>query len=631
MSKRTIDINYKKKFRFNENQLNYEFQLKRKRNWWWLLLFLLPLLLLIRCEKDVRVQTVTEQDNIPIPDTEVRIDYVAHYLYKDGTFFANIPYQQSQVTDTLGYTTFNKLGCSLYSCLFYCLSEMNLLASSECYDADPLSKIFHFNRNVKIRMRRKQTELPIKVVDAETATVIPGANVRYIFRSDGGTNGEAITNPNGEIMLKNIWECGVIDRIEASAYGYADTIVNNLQVREMMSNRENSTIKLRPIKEKFDFFVKNKITFQPIPGAKVEVMLVDKGTQKLRGESITNVDGIGRGFYDDAFILSKVQIKASKLHYKDGELEGDYTVEEFKKLPDSLRVIYLEPEPYVVEFQNIDTLTNKPIAGVLNEITVNSINGKTESYEEVSNNGGYFPVKAMEGDEISITSSLTPAYKTKNTIIEKYKAEEVIYMEPEVVTLVFRTIDAVDGTLLGDCTLSAFLNSSPLSEPQNSLKGEFMVDDLLVNGTVSITASKQGYKTNNYSVNNALVAYLMKAPQRARDIPLELDLPPCQAGNVVENIQGKGEQIDSYSLGKRGPGTFVFDYYTGSREPDRIMVYNCKEEDISPSTLIFDTGDLCTEGLTLSKTLKFVEPVVTVHAITSSQTSVWSYCVHCPN
>ena len=100
---------------------------------------------------------------------------------------------------------------------------------------------------------------------------------------------------------------------------------------------------------------------------------------------------------------------------------------------------------------------------------------------------------------------------------------------------------------------------------------------------------------------------------------------------MIENIRGKGEQIDSYSLGKRGPGTFVFDYYTGSREPDRIMVYNCKKEDINQSNLIFDTGNLCTQGLTLSETLKFVEPVVTVHAITSSQTSVWSYCVHCPN
>ena len=130
MSKKIKDINYKKNFKFNENQLDYEFQLKKKRNWWWLLLFLLPLLLLIRCEREIRVQTVTEQGNIPISDAEVRIDYVAHYLYKDGTFFANIPYQQSQVTDSLGYTTFTELGCSVYSYLFYCLSKVNLIASS---------------------------------------------------------------------------------------------------------------------------------------------------------------------------------------------------------------------------------------------------------------------------------------------------------------------------------------------------------------------------------------------------------------------------------------------------------------------------------------------------------------------
>lgn len=631
MSRKEVVLHYSHRFKFDENRLEYEFQMKRKSHWWWLLLFLLPLLLFIRCEKDIQVQTMEEYSGMPIGNMEVSMSYTAHYLFKNGVFFDKEPCLQTQTTDSVGQTTFSKLGCSVYSYIFYCLSEVQFTVKPACHSlTTPVVEKFHFTRHVLLSLPPLKRDMDIKVVDAETFDAIPQATVEYSFDNGTRQDGKEMTNPNGQVWLRDVLECGRVERLKVSAYGYADTMVATLEVKEAINRVEKRILKLRPLKEHFHFFVKNKLTGQPIPGAKAVVVLTDKGTQALRGEVTTNVDGLGRGFYENAFILSKISIKASKLHYKEGKLQGDYTVEQFNRLPDSLRVVYLEPEPYVETFRNVDTLLNQAIAGVSNEITVKSIHGNTESYTEVSNREGFFPVKAMEGDEVTIVSDLTPYYKLKHTYLEKVEGAEVIYMEPGVISLSFRTVDAMDGSLLADCKLEILSNGVYRPFPVQSGSGEFTVDNLFVNGDITIVASRPGYKTNNYSINEALVSYLMKAPQKARDIPLELDLPPCQGGSMVENIKGQGRQINSYDLGMRGPATFVFEYNTGDSEPDQLIIYNCPEDKIAVSMPIYDTGHICTKGATFSHLVNFVEPVVTVVAITSSETSIWSYRVNCP-
>lgn len=631
MSGKDAVLHYSHRFKFDENKLEYEFKMKKKHNWWWVLLFLLPLLLFIHCEKDMHVQTVEENSGIPIGNMEVSMNYTAHYLFKDGAFFCEESYFQTQTTDSVGQTTFSKLGCSVYSYIFYCLSEVQLMVKPSCHFLSmPVVKKFHFTRNVILSLPPLKTDLDIKVVDAETLDAIPEATVEYSFDNGGMQNGKDITNPNGQIWLREVLECGMVELLKASAYGYADTLIVKLDVKEAKNKVETRMLKLRPLKEHFDFFVKNKLTAQPIPDAKAVVVLTDKGTQALRGEVTTNVDGLGRGFYEDAFILAKVDIKASKLHYKKGELQGNCTVEQFNRLPDSLRVVYLEPEPYVETFRDVDTLTNQAIAGVSNEIMVKSINGNTENYTEVSNREGFFPVKAMEGDEVSIISDLTPYYKVKTIRLEKFGQAEIVYMEPDVISLSFRTVDAIDGSLLANCKLEIQSNGVYRSIPANSGSGEFAIDNLFINGDVTIVASHSGYKTNNYSIKERLVSYLMKAPQKARDIPLALDLPPCQGGNTIKNIRGQGRQINSYDLGMRGPGAFVFEYNTGDSEPDQLVIYNCPENKIAVSTPVYDTGNVCTKGATFNQEVGFIEPVVTVVAITSSETSVWNYRVNCP-
>ena len=86
---KTSTISYKKGFRFREDQADYVFQLK-KRYWkylWWLLLLPLLLLLFVKCEKDIRVQTVDSGSKDPVSDVQVTLNYTAYYLYNNGEFF----------------------------------------------------------------------------------------------------------------------------------------------------------------------------------------------------------------------------------------------------------------------------------------------------------------------------------------------------------------------------------------------------------------------------------------------------------------------------------------------------------------------------------------------------------------
>ncbi len=126
-------IIYQKKFRYNAEQSDYEFQLKKKRNWWWLLLFLLPLLLLIRCNHDIEVTCIDEWTRKPIPDISVTLDYTAHFLYDEGRLFADVPVEMEQVTDSNGKTIFKDLECSVYSYIFYCLSKVHVEADGGGY------------------------------------------------------------------------------------------------------------------------------------------------------------------------------------------------------------------------------------------------------------------------------------------------------------------------------------------------------------------------------------------------------------------------------------------------------------------------------------------------------------------
>lgn len=632
MEKKIKDIQFKKKFKFSKEQDEYIFQLRKKRNYWWLLLFLLPLLLFIRCDHDITVQTIDEATETPIIGVPVTMSYRPHLLFENGHFLPRKDVIMMQSTDSTGTTTFKGIECDVFSYIFYCLSKASFSIYNECYeiDPDPDTELYHFTRNVKLNMKAKREDVKLIVKDKETEYPLADAKIEYRYTEGGSQRTDTIkSNANGEAVIKNFMSCGSFSLIKVSCYGYVDTLATNRSVSTIREYADSATFLLRPIKQSFTYYVKNKESGQPIPGARCVVTLTDGKANINRGTSTTNVDGIGKGVYDNAFILAKLDIEASKPRYKNGKLDGNYNVEQFAALPDSMRVIYLEPEPYVQEFQNRDSITDEPIAGVTNEITVTDFDGKQEGpYTEISNRNGIFPVKAKEGYKIDIISKLEPDYITKETHIAKFDSVEIIRMMPDTVSMTFRTIDDETGELVPNCDLQITTSRSGVSIPVNSGTGEFVVAGLYRGESISIISSKKDYYTNDTKIKNLVVNYLLNAQQRARDIPMIINLPPCNVSLMKHNTGQAGTQIMTFNLNKRS-GTLRFRYKTYSI-PDEIKIYNCPEADIANNTPIWEThGPKTVENDTIDS-VPFSGPVITVVGISTENGSAWEFEPECP-
>ena len=564
MAKKEHDV--KKNFEFDENAPDYNFQLKKKANLWWLLLLLLPLLLLIPLKKDITVVTKVDGKNEPFVD--VRMRYTAHYLLWNMCFLADVPYDTVQQTDSTGTTVFKDVGYSVYSYIFHRKAPVVFSAGGDCYEEVAQEYRFHKVKRVTLDVQPKLSDVRLKVVDSELAFVLPSATVECDY--DGKIGNRQVTDSTdaaGCIVVREVRYCGGFNRIKVSADGYADTVLTSLPLAEILDKGGEYVIPLRPLKARFTFFVKNKWTKEPIPNALAEVTLTVNGRVGSAGKSRTNVDGLGQGFFDNARVLAQVDITATKSGYEQGRYvfpKGvPNNVRNFKGLPDDQRVVWLEPKPETKQFRNVDTLSGQPIAGVTNKIVIKSIDGTEKTVEEISNRNGYFPVTAKPGDEITIVSTLDPSYHPKTTHIKKFKDAETIYMRPVMVTLTFRTVDGVSGSVLSGC------NFAPRGSISGSLKynetspGVFEVtfrrDEL-----VSITASKAGYGTNSTKVQNA--SYNQLGSQSDRDIPLRKDWhyerdgddwTDCSGCNCTEN-----ECYDLYEA----PVTFTFrwtDFCTG--------------------------------------------------------------------
>lgn len=625
-------ISYKKRFKFRNEQSDYIFQLK-KRNWkylWWLLLIPLLLLLFVRCEKDIHVRTIDPILNNSLSDVHVTLEYTAHYLLKNGEFFFSEPITREIQTDGDGKGTFEDLPCSVFSYIFRCAEKATYTAWATCYflDPDPESSNFHYVRKKKLLMSPKTIDLGLSVLDRETDEPLAGAVLQYEYVLCGNDVRDSVaTAPDGRCTLKNVPECGTVSINRVRCYGYADTTDIEIKVKTALNNPDSSKIRLTPLKQSFTYFVKNKYTKQPIPGATVVVTLTSGNGTVVRGQSVTNVDGKGVGAYHDAFVLAKLDLQASKIHYKDGKLKGNYIVEKFAALPDEQRTIYLEPEPYLEEFQNVDSLSMTPIAGVRNDIRIECINGKTSREKEISNRNGVFYVKAMEGDKIDIDSDLTPYYEPKHTRIDSFAKGEIILMKPVLVDLTFTTYDGNTEELLPDCTLAISTSMSKITTPTNSAKGAFVVKNLRVAEEISITASKQGYSTNSNKVRNESVLKLWRAPQERRDIPLIIELPPCNSGGDAKDSPNKSRSVKSFNMGQNsGRFMLTWEHYS---IPDQIIVYNCSENEIASHSPIYDTG------MTSGNDKVYIEfkdgPVITVVALSNQNNNTsWNYNVDCP-
>ena len=631
MSKKIV---FKKDFVFDKGKSEYQFQLKKNNHLWlWLLLPVLFLAICcIRCERTITVTAVDDVSGDVLENVEVTISHVDYYIYKDGRFCGAKLQCDTLITDANGIATFEMQDCSVFSYIFCALVKAEYTAIGDCHHLDPSleSSLFHYTRNKILRLAPNISDISWHIFDKETKEPLAGACVIYQYQLSGFSKTDTVkSDAAGICILKGIPSCGDVTLSKVTCYGFEDAVPVEYSVPKILDDVNSARTELVPMKTSFSFFVKNKNTKQPLPGAMVDVVLTSRAGKTVRGKSQTNVDGKGRGVFDDAFILANLDFTAKKLHYKDGHYDKKVTVEVFKSLPDSARVIYLEPESYMEEFQNVDSITGAPIIGVENVMTVTS-HGKDFSQTEVSNRNGVFYVNAREGDKIHI-ASFHDSYETKETDIKSFSKGEIIRMNPKRVSLKFRTIDAEDGSLLDDCILEITTSRSHVSDPHNSGNGQFSVSGLYLDETISIIASKFDYGTNAIKIHETKVSDLINAHQDARDIPLALDLEPCNASDsgASDVAAGSVSTPQSYNMGQKS-GTFEFKWSNGVSCPDKIDVYNHNPgEDYTKTSPIFTTGMTAGDGNAFVKF--FNGSVITIIVTTGPEDgSSWNYKISCP-
>lgn len=623
-------INVSKKLKYTEKYDLYTVQMVQRRFPWWILLLLLPLLLLVQCHKDIEVCCLDADCNMPIEELPITLEYQAHYLWNKGCFLTNDSIKLTQKTDSTGITVFKDLSCSVYSYIFYCLSKASFSVKCKCYAAVKEKYNFHYTHHVDMKMLPRREDLHVKLLDLETSDPLPDGILEYKYVELGEVkNGSAQADPAGVVTIPHMRYCSIMKLLHGACYGYADTIKTNVLCQNLILADDSSALRLRPIKERFTFFVKNLETKEPIPGAKCKVSLSHPLSGKVDGPHIvtTSTDGRGIAVYDESFILSFIGIRAHKEHFKDSILTGGpWTVERFIKQDDNTRTIWLKPLPYTQEFINIDSITGKPISGVKNIVKITDHDGMVHTSEEISNSHGVFSVEAKENSKVEIVSTKDPDYKKKVLYYPSFKdvKDKKIRMSPNMVKLMFRTVNAVkSGELVPNCNLRIMGSISGRLSPINSGNGVFEVT-FRRSENLTIVASRKNWIVITDRVNAKNYDYL-KVDQERRDILLEQNLPPCSAGKNTPKGANEMHHNRTYGMGQEeGNASIWVDFYS---EPDHLKIID-GEGNVVLDRMVRNKND----GGQNPIPFHFRGGSVTVIIETSPQnSSSWEYVLNCPH
>ena len=279
-------MKYSNKTTFDPDVLEYDFQMKRRKPWWLLLLLLLPFLLLIRFQHDLEVTCLDSENSTPIIGTDVILSYQDYYIYKGGQFFGKDSILMTQPTDSTGSTTFRNLPGSVFSLLCGWLSRGTIDVHPECYGLEEAYQCFvHYHRHITLPLQPVTVSVPVQVIDLETEEPIPGITIRWADGYHQEAQDRLLTDPVGRAVIGPTRYCGQLQQLTCIGYGYADTLVQQVDVRPWADAASPLVVRMRPIKASFAFTVLNAISHQPIPQATVEVKLVSRGGNSDTGSA----------------------------------------------------------------------------------------------------------------------------------------------------------------------------------------------------------------------------------------------------------------------------------------------------------------------------------------------------------
>ena len=405
-----------------------------------------------------------------------------------------------------------------------------------------------------------------------------------------------------------------------------------------LKHKKEEILKLPNRTYDYEFQVIDLDDKQPIPDADIVAKADNGQTWEVK------TDPSGRAILTDFPYCGEATVIGSAYGYENDTIKGDTRY--FYGDIDSNRTLILAPVKKMVKFIVKDKVTKQPIA---NAIAYLIIDGDTVQTVKTNVNGQGSIVGEGAFEDVHILKEITiiatkPFYESDSKtakvddFIQLDEEERTLYLNPKLTDVQFRNTDGSRG--LSGVKNVITINGKRRSKPEYSnSSGYFMVSGVKESDVVSITATKSGYNSNNYTIRSKKFSNLMSGSSSKRDIPLTKKKPPPPPPpppppgpppgppppNVVpcespQESGGEGVTIRVHSVGNANTFEISWDMYN---VPDRLIVY-CGSG--SNKRVLYDTKKPVSGSGKAN--LRCTKGYITVKVIGSDNTA-WKYSMKC--
>lgn len=415
-----------------------------------------------------------------------------------------------------------------------------------------------------------------------------------------------------------------------------------------IASKSTQILELKERLYNYRFVVYDVSTLQPIPNAKVKI-IVKTNTNTYSWEKNTEPDG--SIYLENVPYCGNYQINASADGFipanKSGNSEDFYV--------DDNRKIWLEPQTNSLNFFVKDLFSKMPLPNTKADLVIDgkviqtvftNVNGMALSPGE----GVFSNVRKGINFTIQVSrQNYADTFCSENSSVwfTLSDSDKVIFMRPLAQSLTFRDIDSKTGLGIPAAKNEIYVNGKKLANPiYSDANGNFSVAGLLPDDVISIVASKPGYNTNDYTIKDKKVSDLLNQPSENRHIPLKpIEQPtppppkppqppqpqpepqpeplppqvfPCES---PQESGGQGVTERVHSIGNSQEFVIEWDMYT---VPDQLIVY-CGTGPNKQQ--IFTTrGPVSNRGMA---TLRCKSNYITVKIIGQREGTQWTYRMNC--
>lgn len=396
------------------------------------------------------------------------------------------------------------------------------------------------------------------VVDSKSENPIINADVEFSyverqFLSENPVMKSAKTNEKGEILFKDV---------KYSVYSYlfyskersetktsAECYNKNSLIGNITNYKIINPIPLDAKGTNLDFLVLDNENNQPLTSAN---LLIKRGSSEEKKEcDVSGSSNIDIGNCEKIIVIANLfGYESDTISGSTKDLTGDVS---------SLRTFKLKPIKKMIRFFVKDLETNEALAGaeanlLIKGKKVQSVKTNVNGHATVIGEGVFNKVHIIENIEIEVGKSFYSDTIRKTMVAKFVKLEDderTILLRPLNKQISFSNIEKNSSQPIGGAKNLIYENGRLINTVYSNSNGVFTISGKL-KGKLSVTASKNGYTDNNYSIKNASAKVLMAASTQKRKIPLIANRKGkaprigCRAfftGGIVGDAKKKGVSV----------------------------------------------------------------------------------------